>query len=144
MTLSRDDLAAHLDTQFSSLASATQQTDSTDGASGYGPDIDLALRRLGKSRSELATATVEDDQDEAIFALVEYYTARRLWRQFGVLINVKVDDSQFDYKQAQLNAKTMMDEAKAECQSLGYDVTGGGWSSGWLNLDFLENEPAEV
>jgi multidrug resistance efflux pump len=144
MTLTRDDIADYLDSQFSSLAAAIGQSDSSDGAAGYGADIDLAYRRIGKSRSELATATVEDSQEQAILALAEYFAARRLWRHFGVFVTTKVDDSQFDYKQAQANVKTMMDNAKAECAALGYDVAASGWSSAYLNLDWLENEPAEV
>lgn len=144
MTITRDTIADYLNTQFATLAGAVGQSETGDTYNGYGPDIDMALRRMGKSRSTLATATVEDSQDETVFALAEYFAARRLFRQFGVFVNTKVDDSQFDYKQAQTNVKAIMDEAKAECQSLGYDVTGGGWSSGMLNLDWIEAEAAEV
>lgn len=142
MTVSRADIAQYLDSQFSALATAIGQD--TDLNIGYEPDINLALRKLGKTRSELATATVEDSQEEAVFALAEYYAARRLFRQFGANINVKMDDSQFDYKQAQVNAKTMMDEAAKVCASLGYDTSASGWGVGWLNLDFIEAEAAEA
>jgi hypothetical protein len=144
MTVSRDDIAAHLNDQFSSLASAIGQTGSGDSSDGYTPDIDKALRKLGKTRSELPSATVEDAQEEAVFALAEFFALQRFWRRFGVFVNTKVDDSQFDYKQAQANAHTMMLEAKAVCAALGYDVAATGWSTGWLNLDWSENEPVEA
>jgi hypothetical protein len=38
----------------------------------------------------------------------------------------------------------MMDDAKAECQALGVDVGASEWSIGYLNLDWIEEEPAEV
>ncbi|MGP1664476.1 MAG: hypothetical protein ACTS5I_00885 [Rhodanobacter sp.] len=142
MTVSRADIAEHLNSQFSSFASAIGQADSDDGITGYGPDIDLALRRLGKARSELTTATVEDSQDEAVFALAEYFAARRLWRHMSSNINFTADGSVFSFQYTMAAVKALMDDAKAECQALGYDVSSDGWSVGWLNLDFLEPESA--
>src|SRR5688572_8510632 len=136
MTVTRENIANYLDSQFSSLASAIGQID--EPVLGYKIDIDLALRKLGKSRSELASATVEDAQEEAAFALAEYYAARRFFRHFGTFINTKVDDSQFDYKQAQVNVKAIMDAAEEVCAALGYDTAASGWGIGWLNLDWLE------
>lgn len=142
MTINRNVAAAYLATQYSTLAAAIGQTDSDDSVTGYGPDIDAALRKLGKTESALAAATVEDAQRDAFLGLSEFYAARRLFRQFGAFITTKVDDSQFDYKQAQANVKAMMDEAKAQCIALGYDVQGGGWTVGNLNLDWVEAEAA--
>lgn len=142
MSISRAAIAAYLDAEFSSLASAIGQVDADDSPSGYGPDIDNALRQLGKAESDLATATVADGDRAAAFALAEYYTARRMWRRLGDRANVKVDDSQFDYRSVLSNAKTIMDDAQRRCAALGYDVAGSAWSVGWLNLDYLEPEEA--
>src|SRR5688500_16191859 len=121
MTVERVDIAAHLDTQFSILAQAIEQAASDATAAGYGSDIDLALRDLGVARDDLESATLDDSLEKAAFALAEYYAARRFFRQFGVMIGVKADDSQFDYKQAQTNVKTMMDEAERLAVALGYN-----------------------
>lgn len=142
MTINRDAVAAYLDTQFSSLASAVAQSDSSADASGYGADVDAALRKLGKTESELATATVADGSRDVYFALAEYYAARRFWRLLSDRVNMKVDDSQFDYRYMLTNAKVLVDEAQAQCVALGYDVQGGGWTAGYLNLDWVENEVA--
>jgi hypothetical protein len=138
MSVTRQNIATYLDSQFSTLASAIGQDD--EPIFGYKIDIDLALRKLGKTRSELADATVEDSQEEAAFALAKYYALDRLFSQFGALINIKVDDSQFDYKQAQVNVGAMRDKAAQVCASLGYDTAASGWGIGWLNLDWLEAE----
>lgn len=138
MTIIRDDVAAYLESQFSGLAAAVGQADSSADNSGYGADIDGALRKLGKTESELETATIEDGGRDAYFALAEYYAARRFWRQLSHLVNHRIGDSQFDYKGMMANVKMVADDAKTQAISLGYDVAGGGWSVGWLNLDFLE------
>jgi hypothetical protein len=140
MSVSRADIAEYLDSQFSAFASAIMQTDSDDGATGYGPDIDLALRKLGVARSELAAATVEDSQDEEVFALAEYFAARRMWRHMASNVNTTADGSVFSFQYTMASVKAMMDDAKAECQALGYDVSSDGWSVGYLNLDWIEAE----
>lgn len=142
MSVTRSDIAAYLDSQFSALASAIGQSANSAASDGYGPDINLALRKLGKARADLATATVEDTSEETVYALAEYYAARRIWRQLSANINVKVGDSQFDYKTAIATAKELMQDAAAVCAALGYDVAAESWSAGWLNLDYLEPETA--
>lgn len=137
MTISRTQLANYLDAQFSGLATAIGQDSDTE--EGYRPDIDAALRKLGKTESELATATVEDSQGEAVFALVEYYAARRFWRQLSDRANVKVDDSQFDYKQVLLNVKTLVDDAAAAVATLGYSVSAGSWGIVDFSADWIES-----
>lgn len=143
MTISRAQLAAYLDQDFGALADAIGQTADDDSIVGYGPDIDNALRKLGTSESELEGATVEEGKRDAVFTLAEYYAARRIWRHLASRANVKVDDSQFDYRQVLTSIKQVVDDARQQCQALGYDVTGGGWGVGQLNLDWLEPQTAE-
>lgn len=140
MSVSREAIAAYLHAEFGNLAEMVGQADNDASPTGYGPDINNALRQLGESESALPSATVDDSRRDDIFALAEYYTARRMWRRLSDRANVKVDDSQFDYRQVLTNAKLLVDDAKAKCQQLGYDVTAGGWSVGALNLDWLEAE----
>lgn len=124
MAVTRDNIAAYLSTQFSSLAAAVGQSASDDGETGYGPDIDGALRKLGTAEADLATATVADGLRDDVFALASFYAARRFWRLLGDRVNVKVDNSQYDYRYILGNAKTMMDAAAEECAALGYGVGG--------------------
>lgn len=138
MTITRADLAEYLNSQFSALAASVGQD--TVLATGYRPDIDNALRQLGKSRSEVATATLEDSQEEAAYALAEYYAARRFWRQLGDRVNRSTGKVSYSFTNQLNTAKAIMDDAAARCAALGYDVKGDGWSIGTLNLDWLEPE----
>lgn len=138
MTITRADLAEYLNSQFSALAASVGQD--TVLATGYRPDIDNALRKLGKSRSEVATATLEDSQEEAAYALAEYYAARRFWRQLGDRVNRSTGKVSYSFTNQLNTAKAIMDDAAARCAALGYDVKGDGWSIGTLNLDWLEPE----
>lgn len=122
MTISRAQVAHYLDSDFSDYAAAVAQTDNSDGDSGYGADIDNALRKLDKTEDELTTATVEDEDRGDYFALAEYYAARRFQRLLGPRVNVKVDDSQFDYRYMFENINATLEDAAKVCAALGYDV----------------------
>lgn len=141
MSVNLAQVADYLNEQFSSLASMIGQD--SDPLIGYLPDIDYALRMLGYTEAELGAATIENAQRDAVFSLSEYYAARRIWRQLSSRVNIKVDDSQFDYRQVLVNAKAIMDDAQRRCQALGYDVTGAGWSVATLNTDWIEPEYSE-
>lgn len=142
MSVDRMMIASYLDEQYSNLAAAIGQD--SEPLTGYGPDINNAMRRFGKSESELASATVEDGNRDVIFALAEYYAARRFWRQLSSYATVKVDDSSFDYKHLLPNVQSLMADAAARCAELGVDPSASGWGIGWLNLDWLEPEIAEA
>lgn len=138
--ISRDDVAQYLDSQFSSLAASVDQD--SDPLTGYAPDINLAFRKLGVARADLATATLEDSQEEAVTTLAEYYALRRIWRQLGDRINFTADGATFTHQYMVANAKALMDDAQKRCASLGYDVSGDAWSVGYMNLDYIEPEEA--
>lgn len=121
MTITRDDVAEYLDTQFSALATSIGQD--SDPLFGYEPDINLAFRRLGVTRAALATATVEDSQEEAVQTLAEYYAARRIWRQLNDRVNNTRGQTSFNFDNQKAQAKDIMDDAKKLCTALGYDVS---------------------
>lgn len=138
MTVTRSDLALYLDSQFSSLAASVGQ-DSLPEA-GFAVDIDLTLRKLGVSRSDLPDATLADSQEEAAQALASYYALLRIWRQLGDRVNRSTGKVSFSFTNQLNSVKAMLDDAKARCQALGYDVSGDAWSISTLNLDWLEPE----
>lgn len=138
MSISRAAIATYLDEQFSALAVAVGQNATPE--TGYKPDIDNALRALAVSESDLAAATVEDGTREAVFALAEYYAARRFWRQLSDRVNHTMGETKFDFSKQIDNAKSIMDDAAARCVALGYNVVASGWSIGYLNQDWLEPE----
>lgn len=122
MTLARTDIANYLNGQFSALAVSVGQ--SATPLTGYSPDIDNALRKLGKTEAELATATVDDSLRDAAFALGEYYAAKRIWRQLGDRVNHTQGESTMNFTDQRKNAKDMMDDAANLCAALGYIVDG--------------------
>lgn len=136
--ITRANIADYLDSQFSALAASVGQD--TDSEIGYGPDIDAALRKLGTARSDLATATLADSDEEAALALSEFYALRRFWRQLGDRVKHTMGTTSYDFASQQASVKAMLDEAKSAVAALGYDVTGEGWSTAYLNLDWLEPE----
>lgn len=140
MTITRAAIAAYLNTQFSNLGQAIGQ--STDPLVGFAGDVDAALRKLGVARADLATATLEDSQEEAATTLAEYYAARRFWRQLGDRTNISLGGNSTNFTDQRMHVKAMMDDAQKRCSALGYDVTGDSWSVGWLNTDWTESELA--
>ena len=137
MTIELEALATHLDEQFSALAAAVGQD--SDPLTGYQPDIDNALRRLGRAESALGTAVNEGDRD-AVYALVEYYALRRFWRLLGDRVNHSMGQTSYNFAHQLNHVKAMMDDAAQACLSYGYNVTGAGWTMGYLNLDWVEAE----
>jgi hypothetical protein len=138
MSVSRVDAIAYLSQEFSQLAIAVGQD--TNVLIGYRPDVDNALRRLGAVESDLATATVDDADRNAFFALAEYYAARRFWRQCSDRANFKVGQSSFDFQHLLKNLKMVLDDAAARAADEGYPVTSSGWESGYMNMDWIEAE----
>src|SRR5688572_11944689 len=126
MTITRANIATYLHTQFSALTASIGQTLATEAAAGYGPDIDLALRKLGVARADVAAATLEDSQEEAVFALASYYTARRVWRQLGDRVDNTMGETAYKFDGQRKQAEAIMKDAQKQCAALGYDVTGDG------------------
>lgn len=140
MTISRAALAAYLNSQFSNLGAAIGQN--SDPVIGFAGDVDLALRKLGVARANLATATLEDSQEDAAQALAEYYAARRIWRQLGDRTNLSLGGNSVNFTSQRDSVKAMMDDAASRCAGLGYNVTADAWSVGYLAGDWIEPEVA--
>lgn len=141
MTVTRDAIALHLNSQFSALATAISQASDTDTADGYGPDIDQALRDLGETTS-LDTVTLTDAQAPAAFALAEYYALRRFERQMALKVDVQAGSLSQKNGTVPSTLRSLTEEAKDRASALGY-VPGGSnfWTYGQLNLDYIEPEP---
>jgi len=139
--ITRANVAAYLHAGFSAFATAAGQAATDDGATGYGPGIDNALRALGYTESQLSAAEVDESQRAAYFALADYHTARRLWRVLGArATSVSLGPASINYAGMVNAIKLIMDDAAAEMTLQGYAV-GPGWSSGTLTLDWIDAEP---
>jgi hypothetical protein len=141
MSVSRSAAAAYIHSRLANLAGEVQQVATDASATGYGPDIDQALRRLGTGESSLASASVADSLSRAYLTLCQYYALDR----FAGLLSTKVDfgatavegdrDTIFD------NIERMLERLAKELKGLGYPVDEAvAWSFGRLGLDFIEPE----
>lgn len=145
MAISRTQAAAYLSSQFSAFASAIGQTESDDTPSGYGADIDNALRDLEVTEANIPTATVAEADRRSLFTLAEYYAARRMWLRISTKANSRLGPASVDYQHVLGAIKAIMDEAAGRAASLGYTVsTEASWAFVRLNLDYLEPEATDA
>jgi hypothetical protein len=77
-----------------------------DSPDGYGSDVDDALRKLGYTESALVDAEVGDELRDALFALAQYYAAKRIWIKLGDRVDHTMGQTVYDFK-----------ESKGPCQS---------------------------
>ena len=139
--MTRADLLTYLTGQFGQLESETGQA-SADTIGGYKLPIDAALRRLGVSELNLATATVADSKAEAALALVEYHALRR----FRFLVSTRIDypATQMMNSRSQIfrQIDDLLKETEERCSTLGYPVADANdYGMLHLNLDILEPLP---
>jgi hypothetical protein len=124
MSIARVDVSTYLDTQFSSLAESIGQLIADDSPDGYGSDVDDALRKLGYTESALVDAEVGDELRDALFALAQYYAAKRIWIKLGDRVDHTMGQTVYDFKSQKAHAKAIMDDAANTCALLGHSVDG--------------------
>ena len=143
MAYTRASATTHLSNEFAALASETGQL-TTDSTGGFGPAIDRALRTLGVTEANLATATVTDANVPAFLALCEYHALARIWRALATKADVSARNVMGPRAQIFQHAKDLMEMAANECAALGYPVgslgatASGSWQTGSLTLDIIE------
>lgn len=141
MAVTRAQAAAYLHSSFALFATEAGQTTFDAAATGYGPDIDNALRVLGYAEAALATAEVPDSDRARYFALLDYFAARRLWRRLGVRVSVSLGPASISYANLHANLLAIFRDAEAALIPLGLS---GGWSTGNWNFDWLDIDPDYV
>ena len=143
MTLTRTEAAAILHADMQSLAAEVRQTTSDAAATGYGPDLDKALRRLGTAESSLSSATVADSDVPAFLALARYYALSRFAARVATKVDTGATAVEGDRNTIFDNVKELLDAAAEECAGFGYPVDKAAAATSLiaLNLDFLEPEP---
>jgi hypothetical protein len=143
MSVSRANAAAHLHAQFSNLAAEMNLAASDAGATGYGPDIDQALRALGTAESSISAATVADDDAGAYYALAEFYFLTRAGRQLAARVDVGSFAVDADKRPTIFDRiQDLIEQAEARIEAYGYSAAGGsgGWEFERLLLDYIEPE----
>lgn len=139
MTLSRTNAATYLNSQFSGYASLANQAATDASATGYGPDIDNALRELDYTEAELAAAAVDETDRRAYFTLCEYFAARRLWVQVGAIPDVRLGPQSESYGKVLDAIQAIMKDASARASALGYSLDDEStWTYSQYNPDAIE------
>lgn len=132
MTISRTTAAAHLNSQFSALATETSQAATDDSAAGYGPDIDNALRLLGVAEADLAAYAVAESDRTKYFAALKYYAAERFCNLLSYAVNVSLGpQSKSGASSAAERVCKRAAEYKEACNALGIPPDGAAGSSAW-------------
>lgn len=139
MSIPRAAAANYLDGSFAELAAAIGQTSDGADSFGYGWAIDAALRTLGTAESDLLTATVDDVQRDAYYALCDYYTALRIWRALVSRPNLTLGDERFQFEHQLNHAHALLEDAATRAKAAGYPVgaeaaSAGAWAFGELDL----------
>lgn len=119
MSIAVGDIATYLDGQFHTIATAVGQD--SDPLTGYQPDIDDALRQLGRAESELGTAVDDADRD-AVFALSRYFALRRFASLLSDRVNTSTGKVSYNFSNQRDHVRAMMDQAARTCAALGYEV----------------------
>jgi len=141
MAIDRTAAAAYLSSLFVSFSAEIGQASEGATSTGYGGDIDNALRDLDVTEANLATATVAETQRRLFFTLLEYYAARRMWIRYGARGSERLGPRATDWKGSQEAIKAIMDDAAARAAAGGVTVdSASSWTLSRLNMDFLEPE----
>lgn len=143
MSYSRSSAASYLAVQFATLCTETGQATS-DTASGFGPALDNALRRLGGvAEAGLSSATLADEDVPAFLALAEYYALVRFARALATRVDTGITAVEGNREQLFAHVQKLIALAATDCSAQGYPVDGAQtWSSARLQLDYIEPEPA--
>jgi hypothetical protein len=128
---------AYIAGEFTTLATEADVT-VTDTSAGFKTAIDTALRELGYSESDLASADVPTSLTNDYVKLLDYYALVKLARSLAIYADVRVDAPTVEKKKSQIYANVMklLGLAKADIETLGYGLAE--YTSGFINFDYLE------
>lgn len=142
--MDRSAAMTYLSDEYRELATDAKFTDSQT-ESAYNTAIDMSLRQLGVQETDLPTATIDQPQIIAYYALLDYFSLKRFSRLLSIRFDVNVgNNSLFAYRSQAFKAiQQLLQDAEERLLKLGYDVGGGpSFQMGRINLDF--NEPGAV
>lgn len=139
MSVSRSDAASLLNTLYTNLAQEVGYTTADDAATGYGPDIDNALRRMGEAESALASATVDDEDRDAFFTLCQYFALQRFASRLATRADIGAPTIEPGRRTVFENVLALLRMAAAQAAAYGYPVDAGdAWSLVGFQVDFTE------
>jgi hypothetical protein len=133
--LDRTEALDYLTNEFSAQIEDTGLV-ADDVPEGFEPAINAALREVGIAKADWPTAEVDEDDEAAFEAFLEYFALSRFAKLLAQNINVGVNGKNVSLQQAFANVKALLDAATAKAK--GYGLGGAGaYSYQTLNLGFL-------
>jgi hypothetical protein len=143
--MDRTAASAYLTSEYSDLATDSKFT--TDQlTAAYNTAIDMSLRYLDVSESDLATYDVVQDDILKYIALLNYFALKRFQRLLSIRTDVKLAKQELDVSRSQaFNAVSkLLSQAEQNLLSFGISMSGQDFELGRLTLDFQEPSlPAE-
>jgi hypothetical protein len=142
--MDRSDAIAELE-KFTELATVAQ-CDTGDSRAGFGSAIDSALREMGESEGDLATAEVDAADVPAFLALCDYYALKLLKVYLApnaVDIAYTANDGTVNKKRSQTMAAvdSLLADAREEVKRLGYldsDFEIVAYNTNWIEPSSAE------
>lgn len=107
---------------YNAPATASGQTALTDSDDGYGPALDNALRAVGYSEDQLATADVPGSKVPLFLVALKMYALEGIVAGFTLAVDVSANrNALVDKKRNQLfrNAETLYEKAKKDAAQYG-------------------------
>lgn len=142
MTIARSVAVNYLNANYSNFATLIGQALTTDAPTGWGPDIDNALRELGYAEADLASAAVDETKRKDYFVLLDYFAAKRFWAQASALADVRLGPQSESYGKVMDAAQALMKNAAAGASVLGYSLEDDStWQYAQFPTDHIEPRP---
>lgn len=150
MSVTRANAATYLHSQFANLATEVGQTTTDAASTGYGPDIDAALRMMSVAEDDIAAATVDDGDRRDFYALCDYTCLSRMARRLATKVDTGGLVAEGDRQKIFENVKALLDDAAELISELGYAAgnaggdSGAGTAAAWGYVDYNADwvEPA--
>lgn len=141
--MTRADLVAHLDAWHSELL-ADAELDAADTVGNLKEPIDAALRAMGVTAADLATATPTDE--DGFIAQGEYHVLRRIVRALSTRFDVGIDGDSYRLSQSVAHARALLNEAEARVLALFGAIHGADEGPKQVRIvtPFLAREPHEL
>lgn len=144
MAYTRAALLTYLAAEHSALLSALSLS-AADTQAGVKSVLDRTFRALGVGESDLATATVDDDQAAALESAADYYTYDRAVEIAALWVAISKGTAGESVNKARNQAFAQLrqrrDELKSVAEGAGVTLDVPAFAAFAINLDFLE--PAE-
>lgn len=136
MSLTRADLVTYAAEVYVDLAEFAG-IDSGDTVAGHKLPIDQTMRKMGLA----AGAVIADELEEDAYALLDYYSLLRLSKRLASRRDVDVSGAggaSFKRRTERTQLREDLEDARKIVEALGYSVSGEGFKSGEILLDYLE------